>query len=243
MLTPVRLVLTLLFALLTPGLARALAAALLRAGGEPDLLWSVAAGAALGALLHWALLSRLRWYLTFQHEAKHALVALLFLRKIRLFVARGDRGGMVAHGRGAGGAVGDHAIGLAPYFLLPLTAALALAAPLADGPWERAVRAAFGAALAIELLNLRVDLRRNAHKAEVTLVDGSRARSDIGRRGYLFAAASIAFYGSALLLVAITLMTSGYAGLPEMARVVALGWWDTALWLAAEARAGGAALG
>lgn len=231
-----RVVLIVVFVALTPGLVRVLGLVVDAICHDLDLFWQIFFGFVAGALLHWALLARLSGYMTLQHEVKHALVALLFLRRIQHFVVTWGRGGLVQHTQGIGGAFGDHTIGLAPYFLLPMTLFIALVAPVADAWQLRPSKLLFGAALAVDLLNIRYDLRTNYRKDLVPLVDGTSAQTDIGRRGYLFTIASIAFYGSALLLFALSLKLWGYAGLPEVARSVARAWLDTGLWLVEQAR-------
>jgi len=231
-----RFVSTVVFVALIPGLVRVLGRVADAICHDLDLFWQVFFGFVAGALLHWALLARLSGFMTFQHEAKHALIALLFFSRIRQFVVTWRRGGMIQHAHGFGGAFGDHAIGLAPYFLPPLTLLTALLASLAEGEQVRAARLVVGLALAVDLLNIRYDLRKNFRKDVVPLVDGSQAQTDIGRRGYIFTVASLAFYGSTLLLLALTLVLWGYRGLPAVGHAVALAWWDTGLWVVEQSR-------
>jgi hypothetical protein len=225
-----RLLLALAFLGLTPGLvlvAGDLGRALL---AEPRLLGLLLGGAALGGVAQRFLLRRIPGYLTLQHELKHAVVALLFLRRIEGFVVTWRRGGEVRFRGGFGGALGDHAIGLAPYFLLLSALPAALALPLAPSEWGCAPPLALGALLAVDLANIGHDLRLNFHREVFVAVDGSAVRSDIGRRGYLFSAVSMAFWGFAQMVVVLQLLTRGFVGLPALGRALGAAWWDSAVW-------------
>ncbi|MFH1464031.1 MAG: hypothetical protein ABIO70_06580 [Pseudomonadota bacterium] len=226
-----RLLLALVFLGLTPGLVvvcAPLGAALL---DEPRRLALLLGGLVLGLGFHRALLRRMSGYLTLQHECKHAIMALFFLRRIEGFVVTWRRGGEVRFRGGLGGALGDHAIGLAPYFLLLTALPAALVLPLAPAEWGLAPPLVLGFLVALDLANIVHDLRCNFHREVFQAVDGSIVRSDVGRRGYALTVASILFYGGAQLILVLQLLVHGYAGLPDLARALGAAWWDTGVWI------------
>ncbi len=226
-----RLAMLLIFVLLTPGLARVLWQLALTLGSDLPLTLRLAAGLAAGAALHRLLLRRLPGLMIFQHEAKHALAALLFLRRIERFSVTWRRGGEVRYGAGFGGRFGDHTIAMAPYFALPLALCAGALQPLVQPSWQAWYQALFGALLAIDLLNIVVDLRSNFSKDRFVTVGGQVARTDIGQRGYAFTVAAVAFFGALLLIIALSLALQGYQSLPALAQAVGAAWWDTGVWL------------
>ncbi len=226
-----RILLLIVYVLLTPGLVavtRRLCTSLVE---QPALAARLAVGVVLGLLLHQHVLRRVPGYITLQHECKHAVMSLLFLRRIRGFVVTLRRGGMVRHTHGFGGALGDHAIGLAPYFLLLLAFPAAVLLPVLSDGWLVWGQLVLGCLVAIDLSNISVDLRHNFNREVFQTVVGDRALSDIGRRGYVFTIASIAFHGFVQLALVLQLVTLGYGGLPALGKALWLAWWDTGAWL------------
>lgn len=224
-----RLLLFLVFVLLVPGLWRVLVDVVQLALADPALAGRLLGGLGLGAGLHVLILRRIPGLLTLQHELKHLTVALLFLRRIHRFRVTLRSGGVLEYGQGLGGTFGNHTIALAPYFLLPTTVLCALVlALLPRQGWHEIL---FGALLGVDLLNVLHDLRRNWSKDSVPMVDGSVVRTDIGQRGYLFTAATVAFWGLALLVLSLGLVTTGYGGMPVVGAAVLETWWDTGMWI------------
>ncbi len=228
-----RLLLGLLYVALTPGLVLVLVPTVeaLSAGQRP---WRIGAGLALGVAVHWAAMARLPGVMTLGHELKHVLIAVLFLRRVRGFSVTWRQGGVVQYSGRFGGALGDHAIGLAPYFLMPLSLMTALALPLAARATPAAgLEVLFGLCLAVDLLAIGYDLRRNFNKDRIPLVGGGTDRTDIGKRGYLFSVVSVVFFCVAGLLVALTLVGRGYAGILDLGRGLGGAWVDTGAWIVA----------
>jgi len=224
-----RLVLLIVFVLLVPGLWRVLVDVVELALTDTALAGRLLGGVVLGGAIHVLALRRIPGFLTLQHELKHAAVALLFLRRIHRFRVTLRSGGVLEYGQGLGGTFGNHTIALAPYFLLPTAVLCALVLPLLPHQgWHEIL---FGALLGIDLLNVFHDLRRNWSKDAVPMMDGSVVRTDIGQRGYLFTAATVAFWGLALLVLSLGLVTTGYRGMPVVGAAVLETWRDTGVWI------------
>lgn len=224
-----RLLLILVFVALVPGLWHVLVDVVQLAAADRALAGRLAGGLGIGAVVHLLVLRPFPGFLTLQHELKHAVVALLFLRRIHRFRVTLRSGGVLEYSQGFGGTFGNHTISLAPYFLLPTAVPAALILPLfPDRGWHGIL---FGALLAVDLSNVAHDLRRNWSKTPVPMVDGTQARTDIGQRGYLFTAATVAFWGLALLVLSLGLVTSGYQGMPAVGAAVAETWRDTGVWI------------
>lgn len=226
-----RLLLIAIFVFCTPGLLVVLWDVVISLAGDGPMLIRLGCGLAVGLAVHTMVLRRLPGLMTLQHEAKHALMAWLFLRRVRRFVVTWRRGGAVVHERGPAGALGDRTIAMAPYFLIPLTIVAAAVRPLVPGSGLAIHDAVFGALLAVDLGNIAYDLRLNFNKDVMVMADGSATRTDIGRQGYTFTIATVVFHGSWLLIVSLTLMTWGYGGLPAIGLALLDAWRDTAVWL------------
>jgi len=231
MLSWMRLLLTVLFVFLVPGLARVLADVAAYALHDPAFAGRVLGGVGLGAAAQLLVLRRVPGYLTLQHELKHAFVALLWLKRIRRFVVTLRQGGSVEYSGGFGGRFAQHTIVLAPYYLLPSTVLCAAVRPLLPAAAAGAHDIVFGALVALELLNLAHDLRRNFRKDTLMMADGTEARTDIGRLGYTFTLASTACFGLTLLLLSLALMTTGYRGLPDVGWALLGTWRETGRWI------------
>ena len=224
-----RLLLILVFVVLVPGLWHVLVEVVQQTLTDQALAGRLLGGIGGGAVIHLLVLRRIPGFLTLQHELKHAAVALLFLRRIHRFRVTLRSGGVLEYGAGLGGTFGNHTIALAPYFLLPMAVASSLILPLLDPRgWHEIL---FGALLACDLLNVTHDLRRNWSKDSVPTVDGTVVRTDIGQRGYLFTAATVAFWGLGLLVLSLGLVTTGYGGMPAVGGAVAETWRDTGVWI------------
>jgi len=224
-----RLLLILVFVALVPGLWRVLVDVVLLALADGALAGRLLGGLGIGAVAHLLVLRRIPGFLTLQHELKHAIVAVLFLRRIHRFRVTLRSGGVLEYGQGFGGTLGNHIISLAPYFLLPTTVLATLILPVLPLRGWHAIL--FGALLAVDLIDVAHDLRRNWSKDSVPMVDGSMARTDIGQRGYLFTAATVAFWGLALLVLSLGLVTTGYEGMPAVGAAVVETWRDTGVWI------------
>jgi hypothetical protein len=199
---------------LLPGVAAAFVTAMVAFSHAPSLLVPIGAGAVLGILLDHVILRKFPVVETFEHEFTHAIVALLFFRRITGFTVRRS-GGTVAHRGRFGGVFGSDCIGLAPYIFPTFTVFSVLARPLIPPggfPWYDGW---IGATFGYHLWSMLEETRAAWTKRAFPAADGSeRTQSDIGRRGYIYSGIFIAT-GSLLvhgLLVAVLL-----GGMPGVA--------------------------
>lgn len=161
-------------------------------------------GVILGLLVYRYLISRWPAIATFEHELTHALVALLFFRKVTGFVVRREGTGYVRYTDGFGGSVAGHLIGLAPYFLPTFTLILVLVRPLAIDHlptfwYDLAIGVSFG------------------YQAYSTWDESELSQSDIDKRGAVF---------SVILIAALTLVTHGL-----VCHMLALGYGGIGVWM------------
>jgi len=97
--------------------------------------WSLALGISLGCAIDYFFLRRIPGFSTFEHELTHALVALLFLKRITGFTATRWSGGFVEYSGGYGGKIAEHIIGLAPYSIPTLAVIMTLIRPWVQPTW------------------------------------------------------------------------------------------------------------
>lgn len=149
--------------------------------------WWIAGGIGAGVLAWFIALRYWEWFLVFEHELTHALVALLFFRKIKKFVVTRREGGVVYHTTGFGGAFGDSMISLAPYFLPTFTLLATLFLPLVQEPARRWYFAGIGFTLIFHIFSAFDELPRNwTRRSFREAGSGREAKSDIAKSGYLF---------------------------------------------------------
>ncbi len=149
--------------------------------------WWIAGGMGAGALIWFIALRYWDWFLVFEHELTHALVALLFFRKIKKFVVTRRDGGVVYHTSGFGGAFGDAMISLAPYFLPIFTLISTLFLPLVHEPGRRWYFGLIGFTLIYHTFSTFDEIPRNwTRRSFREAGSGKAAKSDIAKSGYLF---------------------------------------------------------
>lgn len=218
---------TLLCLFFLPGGVWGVADALRDLAGREDAWQPVLLGFAAGVILHRLVIRRLTGLTTFLHELAHALVALLFLRRVTGFRVSWRRGGEVRHRGTFGGSVGTLLIGLGPYYLPLLTIPLLVAMACTEGGGGRWLTAAVGLSMGHHLSQGIAELRRDWTKGVFRSVSGERARTDIGSRGYLVSGITVAAMGTACLGAILTVLNHGFRGLPgcladSLARSLAL---------------------
>jgi hypothetical protein len=188
-----------------------------------------------GVFLYVFLIRRWQAFLTFEHELTHALMALLFFRKIHSFVVTGKRGGLVRHSGNFGGPFGDLMITAAPYFLPTFSFVAIWFKPLIPDSWIFWFNLFLGITLMFHLLSAWDEVRNNWRNDFFTNVKGESMRTDIGKLGYAVAflaitAFTLLFYGMIFHMI-----VSGYSGLWPFLRSVAVGsrsiWEPLAIWL------------
>ncbi|MEI6684439.1 MAG: M50 family metallopeptidase [Bacteroidota bacterium] len=161
------------------------------------------AGSGAGILLYILVLRKFSAFGTFEHELTHALVALLFLNRIRKFVVTRRSGGYITYSGGYGGQFAHFMIGLAPYFLPTYSVILILARFALPDNWFPWYDVLVGMTLAYYLISNVEEIRRNWTKSEVQCAGSSEiTRSDIAQAGYIFSL----FFIAGLTLFVYTLL-------------------------------------
>lgn len=121
-----------------PGSAYAFWQGILFIGHDPVLLRFILIGIGSGFLIYYIFLRKWNYFLTFEHELTHAVMSLMFLRRVRRFVVTKNDGGVVYHSGGFGGEFGDIMIKMAPYFFPTFSFIAILFQPLVPNkffPW------------------------------------------------------------------------------------------------------------
>lgn len=176
-----------------------------------DLLKPMLAGFAVG-LLVCRQLSRIFILRVLNHEATHAIMALFFMRRVTRFVVA-RQGGYIQYTGGAGGAFGNHMIGLAPYFFPFIALCMALVRPVLQPPWFPYWDILTGMVFACHAWSVVDNILHSWHKKSFNSIDtGIPVRSDIGRRGYVFSGLMIATFNLFFCGLVFSLVTGGYPG-------------------------------
>lgn len=132
---PGRALIFLLYLFLAPGHVHMFLKGCVGLAGAPDIWQPLAVGFVAGIVMWYAVWSRIAGLTTLEHELTHAIVALVFFRRVVDFKVTRYDGGHVQHEGGFGGLFGNDMIGLAPYFLPTFALMLALLLPLAPVGW------------------------------------------------------------------------------------------------------------
>lgn len=166
---------------------------------QHSLVLTLISGIFLGALFYKFILSRSNAFTTFEHELTHALVAMLFFRKITQFISTRRSGGYVRYSSGFGGEFAEHLIGLAPYFLPTFTVMLVLARPLLPPYAFPYFDLSIGFTFAYHSISSIFELKHNWTKTPFLRAESTEwTMSDIGSRGYVFSGIAIFTLGTLL---------------------------------------------
>lgn len=183
-----RLFLGLLLLFLLPGSIIGFRDGVVMIANNPDLLYPLLAGAVAGIIIYRLFIRRNYALLTFEHELTHAVMGLLFFRKITEFISTRSRGGYVRHTSGFGGEFGDTMISMAPYFFptfTVLTALLRPVIPAAGFPWFDGL---IGFTIAFHFLSTFSEIRQNWSSKQFTLAGTNvLTQTDLARTGFLLA--------------------------------------------------------
>jgi hypothetical protein len=206
-----RLVLGVFFLALLPGVASALWQALAASAGFG--WWPLAGGLAAGTVLYFVLLRRIPGLEVFEHELTHALVALLYFRRVTNFTVKRDNGHVIFL-RGFGGTFGDDMIGFAPYVLPTFTAILILIRPFLGtmplGWYDFWIGVSFGYHL------------WSGHR------ELSPRQPDLATRGLLYSAIAVPALALTTHGLLLAILLHGYPGVPQWAAQV----WEATVRLA-----------
>lgn len=198
---------------LVPGSVLALWDALLVIAYDKDLWIPLVCGLAVGFPVYFTVIRKIPYLSTFEHELTHAIVALLFFRRIRKFIVTARRGGEVQYSGNFGGAFGELLIGLAPYYLPTFTLILALLRPVFPAAWFPWYDGLIGATLAFHICSTPEETKEAWTKRTFTGAGGNqKIKTDIGKVGYIFALLVIAGFGIFLIGLVLQLIGTGYPG-------------------------------
>jgi hypothetical protein len=180
-------------------------------------------GLALGIPFYFIVIRKIHVISTFEHELTHALVALLFLRRIHKFIVTSKRGGQVQYSGNFGGEFGNLLIGLAPYYLPTSTLIAVLVRPFLPTGWFPWYDGFIGATLAFHIFSTIDETRLSWTKHRFTGAgDHHKTKSDIGKVGYIFAFLVITGFGIFLLGLSLQLIGTGYSGTWHFLKQVAM---------------------
>lgn len=229
-----RLIFILLAIFLTPGAIIALAEPLMVLFGRHPVLYPIVAGFVAAVALYYLLLRRYYALQVFEHEFTHAIVALMFFRRVSGFVAT-ERGGHITHSGRFGGHFGDMMITLAPYFLPTLTLGLALIRPIAPDIWFPWFDVLIGATLGYHTTST-IDETITNYRATTNSGMGSAASSgtDIDKVGivtstFLITALTVLAHGAVVNLIVGGYRSAGqyFIGTLEQSAELYLGIWTS----------------
>ena len=210
-----KLFLVLISILIIPGTFKGMLDAIIILLNSGSILLPLLIGAGLSVILYYAVIRKLHALNTWEHELTHALVALLFFRKINRFVSSA-RGGYVQHSGGFGGEVGNVLITLAPYYLPTFTLISALVRPVMPSnlfPWYDGL---IGLTLGYHTVSTADEIIQNYHKKTFTMVETNQLTlSDIGKTGLIASAFIIAALTLLIHGVIFNLLVSGYSSLSD----------------------------
>ena len=203
--------------LLLPGAVAAFALNVVSLSHIPSILLPLGIGIFLGILLDHVVLRRIPLVETFEHEFTHAIVALMFFRRVTGFVVRRN-GGTVSHQGGFGGKFGTDCIGLAPYILPLFTTVSVVARPLVPSAWFPWFDGWIGVTFGYHIWSTIEEIRESWTKRSfVSAGTGEVTQTDIAKRGYVYSAIFIATFSIALHGALIALMIKGLNGVGEWA--------------------------
>jgi hypothetical protein len=208
-----RFLLGLIALFIIPGSGLAFWDALLVIARDKDLWIPLVCGFATGIPVYFAVIKKIPYISTFEHELTHVLVALLFFRRIHKFIVTSKRGGQVQYSGNFGGEFGTLLIGLAPYYLPTFTIIAVLLRPAIPAEWFPWFDVFIGATLAFHICSTPEETKNAWTKRTFSGAgDNQKTKSDIGKVGYIFAFLVITGFGIFLMGLALQMIGSGYAG-------------------------------
>lgn len=180
-------------------------------------------GTVLGLIIDHRIIRRLPGVETFEHELTHAIVALLFFRKIVHFRVTAREGGGVIHRGNFGGIIADDMIGLAPYLLPTFTLILVLLRPLFFNEMSIWYDGAIGFTFGFHLWSTFREFGRNFTASRFrSAATGDLVQSDIAKRGFIYSFIFITTWTLAIHGFLLYILLDGYRGIG----IWAAGVWD-----------------
>lgn len=217
----VKFTLSVLAVFFIPGLAVAFWQGLLQFFSGQALWVPVLIGIAAGFILFEIIFKRLWGFSTFEHELSHALVALLFFRRIKKFKVTRYDGGYVEYTNGFGGEAGNHFITLGPYFLPTFTLLSVLVRPFLPVGWFPWFDVWIGITFSYQTMNNIEELRRNWTSERFRLAGGGAfSKTDIGHEGYIFSFIMILSLKLLFISLLLFILANGYSSLPHWLAII-----------------------
>jgi hypothetical protein len=215
-----RFVIGIALLILLPGVAAGFVSSVIFLLHTPSILVPIAFGIVAGILLDRFVFHRMPVAETFEHELTHAIVALMFFRRVTGFTVRRS-GGAMSHQGGFGGQFGTDCIGLAPYVLPTFAVFSLLARPFVPAPWFPWYDVWIGLTFGYHAWSAVQEISESwTKKRFVSVGTGEVTQTDIARRGYLYSAIFIATVGVAIHGVLIAVLLDGGHGAADWAREV-----------------------
>jgi hypothetical protein len=155
--------------------------------GNSEIFTPFLIGLAISGVAHYLLIKKLPIISTFEHELTHAIVALLFFRKVSNFIVTNGQGGSVSHSGKFGGKFGSLNITLAPYFLPTFTFIIVLfrpQIPIEYIMWfDIFISFTFGYHLFSTIDEIKINWTKVSFKSAKS---NDLTKSDIAKSGYIF---------------------------------------------------------
>ena len=220
---------------LIPGSAIEFYTGLIRIFNSQELWAPLTIGFGVGLIVSMFIIRYLRWLTTFDHELTHALMALIFLRRIKRFIVTSSHGGYVEHSGGFGGEFGNLIITAAPYFLPTFSIIAVLFIPLI-GPETFYYYLIFvGFTLIYHIVSTIEETYRGWSKKQYTDVLGETCMTDIGSLGYIAAFLSITGFTLFCYGIIFVMLRYEYAGIWPFWKSVCVSSWniyyDLSVWV------------
>jgi hypothetical protein len=190
------------------------------------LLLPLTVGFGLGIIISILIMRYFQWFTTFDHELTHALMALLFLRRIRRFIVSSKNGGYVGYSGGFGGEFGNLIITAAPYFLPTFSIIAILFLPLVGQQTIFYYNMFIGFTLIYHIMSSAEETIRNWNKEQFTNVRGETSETDIGRIGYIAAVLSITGFTLFCYGFIFCMIRYGYSGVWPFCKMVFFSSWN-----------------
>ncbi len=172
-----------------------------------QLLLTLLTGIFAGLVTWFVLLKRWDWIGTLGHELSHAVLCLLFLRRITGFRVTATKGGYVKHSGTFGGVFGDLMITLAPYYLPLWTLLLMLTNFWIPAGFRPIYTLLLGFTLAWQFFSNIKEFRQN--------VASKSAGSDIRKSGFLTAIVVVVFLNILFYPVFLRILSPGLSVFPD----------------------------
>jgi hypothetical protein len=189
------------------------------------IIFPLIIGLLIAILLYYTILKRIPAMQVFEHELTHALLAILFFRRIKRFVSTSS-GGYVYYSEGFGGSVANVLITLAPYYLPTFTLIACLVRPFLSNAYFPWFDGFIGFTLGYHIVSTIDETIRNYTREAFFMVRTNElTRTDIGKTGLITSGFIIIALTLLLHGIAIYLIVGGYSSVGEFFSVIVKKTW------------------